>query len=87
MALEKIRSIADPSKSGIPKAMLGMPETSDVETGITAPPVIGTLLFNGQRLRMLAIRSINYGPEFSNVPFKVRTTRVERQVKSILSIY
>ncbi len=51
--LEKILSMTDPSKSGIDNAMFGMADTSDEETGITAPPVIGTLKFNGQRLTIL----------------------------------
>jgi hypothetical protein len=49
--------MADPSKSGIDRAMLTMLETSDVETGIMAPPVIGTLLFKGHRLQILVGRS------------------------------
>jgi hypothetical protein len=51
--LENIRRMADPSKSGIAKAILGIADTSCVDTGILACPKIGTLAFNGQRLREL----------------------------------
>jgi hypothetical protein len=38
--------------------MLGIPETSDEETGITAPPVIGMLEFIGHRLLQLALDKV-----------------------------
>lgn len=47
---EKNRSINVPSKSGMPSAIGGMAETSEFDTGMTAPPVIGTLEFKGHRL-------------------------------------
>lgn len=52
---EKNRSCTDASKSGIDNAMFGMAETSDVDTGMTAPPVMGTLLFIGHRLLKLEV--------------------------------
>ncbi len=55
---ENIRRKADPSKSGIDSAILGIPDTSDEETGITAPPVIGTLEFIGHRLLLLVPKRI-----------------------------
>jgi hypothetical protein len=51
--LENIRSVADPSKSGITKAIGIIFSTSDDETGMTAPPLTGILLFNGHRLIIL----------------------------------
>ena len=51
--LEKNRNIKVPSKSGIPRAIGGIAETSELDTGMTAPPVIGTLAFNGHKLRVL----------------------------------
>lgn len=53
VAFEKIRRTADPSKSGMLRAMLGILRTSEDDTGILAWPTIGTLLFNGHRLWML----------------------------------
>jgi hypothetical protein len=50
---ENIRSIADPSKSGITNAIGIILETSDDETGIMAPPIMGILLFSGHRLLLL----------------------------------
>jgi len=55
---EKNLSIKVPSKSGIPKAIGGIAETSDDDTGMTAPPVIGTLAFNGQRLPKFALHGL-----------------------------
>ena len=81
---ENIRSVADPSKSGITKAIGMILETSDDETGMMAPPIMGILLFSGHRLLVLdvccALRVC------ISLPGKVRTTWVERQVESILSI-
>lgn len=54
-AFENIRSCTDASKSGIDKAIFGIAETSEVDTGMTAPPVMGTLAFNGHRLLMLEV--------------------------------
>jgi len=56
VALEKTWRIAEPSKSGIANATFGMPETSADETGIIAPPVMGTLVFNGHRLKPSEMR-------------------------------
>lgn len=50
---EKIRSIRVPSKSGIPSAIGGIAETSLFDTGMTAPPVMGTLAFKGHKLNLL----------------------------------
>jgi len=52
VVLENTLKIADPSKSGIDKAMAGMLASLPL-IGITAPPVIGTLAFSGQRLLLL----------------------------------
>jgi hypothetical protein len=54
-SFEKIRRFTDASKSGIDKAILGMVETSEEETGMTAPPVMGTLAFKGHRLLTLEL--------------------------------
>lgn len=56
--LEKIRMVAAPSKSGMTNAISGIPATSDAETGIVAPPVIGTSPFIGHRL-YLSIRILS----------------------------
>jgi hypothetical protein len=84
VAFEKIRRTADPSKSGMLKAMLGIPETSDFDTGMIAWPTIGTLLFNGHRLLMLEmlLRDIK-----RHSPFKVRIARIEDEVESIFAVY
>lgn len=50
VALEKIRRVADPSKSGIDKAIFGIPVTYWGPMGIVADPVTGVLAFRGQRL-------------------------------------
>ena len=50
---ENILSIRVPSKSGMPNAMGGIAETSLFDTGMTAPPVIGTLAFSGHKLELL----------------------------------
>jgi hypothetical protein len=50
VAFENMRRTADPSKSGMLRAMLGILATSDDDTGMLAWPTIGTLLFNGHRL-------------------------------------
>jgi len=55
VALENMRREADPSKSGMTRAMLMMSCTSWAETGITAPPVIGTLALSGHRLTVLTL--------------------------------
>ena len=47
---EKMRMVANPSKSGMTKARSGIPATSVEETGIVAPPVIGVLPVIGHRL-------------------------------------
>ncbi len=58
-AFENIRRFTDASKSGIDKAMFGMAETSELDTGMTAPPVMGTLLFKGHRLLTLDLPEVN----------------------------
>ncbi len=50
VAFEKIRTDAEPSKSGICRAISGIPETSEEDTGMIASAAIGTLAFRGQRL-------------------------------------
>ena len=55
---ENSRRMADPSKSGIAKAISGIADTSWVDTGILACPKIGTLAFNGQRLEGLVPRPL-----------------------------
>lgn len=53
--LEKIRKVAEPSKSGMDRAIFGMPETSDCETGMMASAKIGIEAFSGHRLFLLGI--------------------------------
>lgn len=68
--------IAAPSKSGIRKAISGIEVTSAGPTGMTAPPVIGTLLFKGQRLRRLVFAVcyvvLTYLPKLALQGLKVR---------------
>lgn len=54
--LANICKRAYPSRSGIPRAMDGMPETIFGETGITANAVIGLLAFKGHMLAMFALQ-------------------------------
>ena len=54
--LAKIRSMAWPSKSGIARAIGGMPATSDGETGMIPPNSKGELEFVGHKLRRVSIR-------------------------------
>ena len=51
LELAKICNVVEPSKSGMLKAICGIPPICWGPTGMTAQPVTGTLAFKGQRLR------------------------------------
>ena len=60
-----------------------MPETSDEDTGIIAPPVTGTLLFNGHRLPMLEnVNQEGFGIHLAKLALQGLKVRLNRSSPS-----
>ena len=76
--------MAWPSKSGIVSAILGIPATSDGDTGIIPLASIGTLAFVGQRLRVVNYNHCNVCGPLS--PVDVGTAWIESKVKPAFTV-
>ena len=82
---EKKRKVAYPSKSGITRAMSGMPPTSFCDTGMMASALMGVLAFIGHKLPLCQYSSFSCGRQ-RFLPLNIGIARIEDHVKLVLAV-